>query len=277
MRESIIGKIIDKVLFIEEKMKNAASGILGCEEHDLYHQAWYRGISDCSYELIPNIYRNDFSYTKLREKEMIDIFETYIPMFLKKANFLEFKHDFELYFVAQHYGLKTRLLDWTKSLISAIYFAVQNYKHNSNINAAIWVLNPSLMNYLFHSCDYPLIPSNENISNYWFSNDCLPEFPLAIYPIANNERILAQQGVFTIFGNENNSLENIIKKYLDNNSDKYKIKISEDDIIFKIVIENNEINKIKKELNILGINHVTEFPELQSVSRYINEDFSDNT
>ncbi len=78
-------------------------------------------------------------------------------------------------------------MDWTRSLISSIYSAIQDYNEEHDVNPAIWILNPSLMNYLFHSLDYPIIPSKDNISINWFSNDLLPEFPLAIYPIANNE------------------------------------------------------------------------------------------
>ncbi|MGY3805322.1 hypothetical protein ACWNT8_14755 [Pigmentibacter ruber] len=97
MDTSAIGEIIDKVITIEKNMKKATLRIFECEVEKIYIQLWFRGISNCNYELIPNIYRkiNGFSYNKNIEKEMFNIFETYIPMFLKKGNFLDFNQDFE--------------------------------------------------------------------------------------------------------------------------------------------------------------------------------------
>lgn len=170
-------------------------------------QCWYRGQSDSSWNLVPSLYRG--KVRSIYEREMTRDFS------LKALTFLDQrpKNDLDWLFIMQHYGMSTRLLDWTESHLTALYFAVANDSCESN--AAVWVLDPWSLNSLVigkHAvptsdssifCKYSI---SKTIQNLGISIEA--EYPAAIRPSCETPRILAQKGVFTIHGSINGNLEN---------------------------------------------------------------------
>ena len=49
-------------------------------------------------------------------------------------------------FFMQHYGVPTRLLDWTENPFVAIYFALVSMEDIKNVDAAIWMCDPVAWN-----------------------------------------------------------------------------------------------------------------------------------
>lgn len=211
---------------------------------------WFRGINNNSYSLDSGLFRLNLStlddYLNL-EKKYYNIFKSNCYSLNVTSN------DLELLYTMQHHGVRTRLLDWSESLSVALFFACLDW--NSSIPARIWMLNPNKLNKLSIDNDYIICPQEYTLDNIYKL-----ENTIAIYPIKNNSRIIAQQGIFTIQGNSKFPLEKefntqlIQYKYL--NSFDLEIDMKED---------------ILKFLSLNGINYFTLFPDLDGLSKHLND------
>jgi hypothetical protein len=81
---------------------------------------WYRGQSDFDWNLTPKIYR--FNGNSRFERERTRDF------ILNASNFHHYVYEseFESMFSMQHYGVSTRLLDWSESSLIALFCAVRS-------------------------------------------------------------------------------------------------------------------------------------------------------
>lgn len=113
-------------------------------------------------------------------------------------------------FFMQHYGIPTRLLDWTESPFIALYFALSSCERTAQgkpkSDAAFWMLDPAAWNKgALQDISYDggiLNPNREQVKSYSPKVDLAERknLPVMIYGTHNSPRIVAQRGMFALFG-----------------------------------------------------------------------------
>lgn len=211
---------------------------------------WYRGQSNSTYELVPSLMRQ--STNLAREKEAFTIFK-------KLANRLSLDlkgvSDWELLFAMQHYGIPTRLLDWSEVLGVSLFFATQ-YSSEADNEISLFILDPLKLNKLSAKQDVINLPapggSFEYESIYLRKEPVSTNHPIAISPNYSNNRLLAQKGMFTIHPDSSKSLEELCSN-----------------CIVKIIITNEAIPEIQDFLEMANLNAMSIFPDMEGAAKYI--------
>lgn len=231
---------------------------------DWYVQPWFRGHADSSWPLVPGWYRQSNpsrgpGADYYNEATLLEQFQLRAPIHLERLP----TTDWEWLFVMQHYGLRTRLLDWTESSLIALYFALRDNK--GGVDAAVWVMNPWWLNaqtygkYLLFAADDKRAESHAPVRP---GRTLKAALPLAITPIRSSIRISAQRGVFTIHGTERGGLDRLARG-----------RGAKRPCMQEIVIPRGHIISIRQELAIAGISESLIFPELEGLCRELKTDF----
>lgn len=218
--------------------------------------AWCRGHADASCKLQPHY---DRLKTPLKETELLNRFRQNANLLLAHAPGTPF--DFGWMFLMQHYGVPTRLLDWTESPLVALYFIVEDSNpKNLKKDGALWILYPLELNR--HSTKAQVyIPSFED---EWLQNYSVDQYskekdngilPIAAIATRNNPRIQAQLGVFTISHLKKTPIEEV-------EGGKHCVKF---------IIPAAAKQSLRQELRILGLTRFSVFPELTSIGDNLRE------
>lgn len=219
-------------------------------------KVWYRGHANSTWPLEPSISRG-------RESPIVDEFQYYKRFKQEAARVISTPPNDEWgwMFLMQHYGVPTRLLDFSENPLVALYFAVSDERE---ADGALFVMEPTTWNVENNRSglsddDIPSCGIDEEMDLYLMSalvKNPNPENgnpPLAATGSRNSQRIFAQEGVFVVFHS------------------KMAMEIVSDECrsVWKYKIPAAYKKTIKEHLEVLSISEYTLFPELSTLASKI--------
>jgi len=245
----------DYLRIIDTTFKNICPGNRNCE-------LWYRGQPQAGFNLLPRIARSHLTpedeilfLSKFKSLAIPDV--QFLPSFPIPNGPAAYWH---WLFQMQHYGVPTRLMDWSRDAFVALFFAITQSSDDAGHDAAVWVLNPTMLNqaFSFHSFVNPgYIPNvDEPVVDLYFGPNAqildTTKAAAVIGPM-NNPRIVAQRGTFTVFPR----VANVKALNLFNDASNY---------LLKICIASESIDLIKQQLTRYGITRYALFPDLCNIA-----------
>ena len=192
----------------------------------------FRGHRECDWALLPMIDRVDHGEITRDDHERLMLEE-----FEKKSRSVRsipFSDSWELHAIARHHGIPTRLLDWTESPLTALFFATLGPSIGDSV---VWGYYYVAINKALDTkvCDNPLKAKDITLYN-----------PPQLHP-----RIVGQSGKFSVHPTSSQDF----KEW--------------PGVLNKIIIHKENRVQIRHELFRLGIHYHNLFPDLDGIGKHI--------
>jgi hypothetical protein len=167
-------------------------------------------------------------------------------------------------FLAQHFGLPTRLLDWTDGALLGLYFAL------CHCTPIVWMLDAAKLNELSLPPEHRHLAGElaltwyrhdvniaaANIGAAWTYGSGGTRLPVAIHPTFIHPRMSSQRSCFTVHGQCKQPLIEQVPE-----------------LLTRFEIDESEQDAMRKHLRRLGVGHSTVWPELDGLAKELSDIF----
>lgn len=225
---------------------------------------WFRGVDCSTHQLLPKIARDG--------REPIDIFERETRLLTRfRQRSMAYwpsgypQNDWEHLFAMQHYGMPTRLLDWSENLFVAAYFALAgspDHKHEGDCIPVVWCVDPVAWNRAtpvlseYGASIQVLTTADDELEPYRpATTRKRNKSPIAIFGAHNSDRIVAQRGTFFVWGNETKSLDHVAAEL--------------PATLWKLQLTGSRA-ELSRDLQRLGFGETMIFPELSYLAKELS-------
>jgi|SRR5215208_437245 len=220
---------------------------------------WYRGLKSPTHQLLPKLFRDPKTAAR----------EGYIAVEFRRrarSHLAGLASPFDWLCAMQHYGVPTRLLDWSESLSVALYFTVRPIGIDL-VAPTVWVLDPFRLNALSHpGPEYIPISSSAEVtanSDIAFDDklgDDIEELrtalPLLVAPDFIFNRLAIQNGAFTIHGSDVRPIEHLVPA-------------GQRNMLLKFIAKQSEVNRIYDCIDLIKPSSDAVFPDMEGLKDYI--------
>ena len=245
--------------------------------HSFKKHLFFRGVPNKDFDLLPSVFRIEGTQSPYSEKDIFLDFMQYAPANNIVYDFV--KDCDKVLSDMQHFGMPTRLLDWTVNPLIALYFACQT--SDSYNDGRVYVFDPWRYNRTISS--YGSIYMNHDINIYarsllvydWnndleieahikhkyltsvsLNSDLKMDLPFAYVSPFSNNRKLYQRGCFIIYGKDRTPFN--------------KMKQSAPFMDY-VTVKLNDKAKILDHLNLLYVNDYSVYPDYVGMSGMIRK------
>lgn len=287
MTEVQVSTLSDYLGAIEKLKSYYPTGMIG--NNPVAIRFLYRGLADKQYSLLPGVFRkqvdvidehpiiNDKYLAWAKEKDLLRAFiheaSAHLPIPSNKlAEWLEY---------AQHYGVPTRLLDWSQNPLVALYFCCRD---RGDKDGTVWLLHAK--NYtkyvskaLGDRNDFGFKTAHMVIEEL-LEGETRYEYPILYTPYYVDARMSAQSSYFMAWGTKTEPLEEMLA------SENFKMQLPEKDtgirvygehevtaLLFRFNVYADRKQPLLHELDTVGINERTLFPGLDGIGRYVERKY----
>lgn len=237
MRTEVIDTLTEYLTLISEVRSDHKK-----RNHDVRQDSepLYRGQSQ-DFPLLPKIARNNES-SQILKKEAFMLTELKIRG--RRHKDISELDLWGLLTLAQHYGLSTRLLDWTSNPLVAMWFAC--YENNPQNKPHVYILLPHW------GIDHLDRESVRNTKDHIQTS--------ILRTRLEDSRVIAQDGWFTV-----HSPSRKHGKFIPLGEQEHHAEG-----MVKIEVNSENRNEILKELDTFGVSYQSIFPDMEGLCRYID-------
>lgn len=247
----------------------------------------YRGHSNCQYGLLPGIFRwrdlpqggSRAAYSQL-EFNILEDFITEACSFIKNVPEDDIIAWLE---IAQHFGVPTRLLDFTENPLVALYFACNGSPAK---DACVWIINePAYNKKFFEEKGIVLVTYSKQVisrivteeivyhdSRQHYGNPNYIQYPWIYKPHYREERMHLQESIFMLWGAYQGAFTANVseKEYMSTGI----VENADGGVLCSILIPAENKKELLNALNSCGVNEKFIYPGLDGIGKYINKKYS---